>query len=172
MTTSDGVDEIVGAWRSVRPDLDVSPMEVVGRLSRLTRLAERELSRTFGQHGIESWEFDVLATLRRSPPPHELSAGELVRSTMVTTGAMTNRIDRLAARGLVERGGAADRRKTIVRLTDDGRELVDRVVVDHLATEERLLGSLTPPQRTRLANQLKSLLLSLGDQAEPAPPAA
>lgn len=163
MAGRDVVDEIVGQWGAVRPDLDVSPMEVIGRLSRLARLAEREVAHNFSDHGLESWEFDVLATLRRSGEPYELSAGQLVASTMVTTGSMTNRIDRLTERGLVERAGAPDRRKTIVRLTPAGRALVDGVIASHLATEERLLEPLSPSQRTRLANQLKSLLIHLDD---------
>ena len=116
----DAVDRIIGQWNEVRPELDSSPIGVIGRLSRLSRLVERRLAENFAHHGIESWMYDVLATLRRSGPPYELTAGELVRQTMVTTGAITNRIDRLEQRGLVERASAEDRRKVIVRLTKAG----------------------------------------------------
>lgn len=170
MARRDAVDAIVDQWGAVRPDLDVSPMEVIGRLSRLARLAERELARNFAEHGLESWEFDVLATLRRHGPPYELSAGELVASTMVTTGAMTNRIDRLTDRGLVERAGATDRRKTIVQLTEAGRALVDDTIASHLDTEERLLGPIGPNQRARLAGQLRALLIHLDDVDDTARP--
>src|SRR4029453_17405417 len=121
----DTVDRITHQWRTVRSDLDVSPLEVIGRVSRLSRLVDRRLAENFARHGIESWMYDVLATLRRSGEPYALTAGELMRRTMVTPGAVTNRIDRLEERGLVERVSTADRRKVIVRLTDRGRALVD-----------------------------------------------
>ena len=102
----------------MRPDLDSSPIGVIGRVSRLSRLVDRRLAENFARFGLENWMYDVLATLRRSGPPHELTAGMLVRRTMVTTGAITNRIDRLAERGLVARDADADdRRKVLVRLT-------------------------------------------------------
>jgi hypothetical protein len=102
----DAVDSIVQQWRTVRTDLDVSPIEVIGRVSRLSRLVDRRLAVNFARHGIEAWMYDVMATLRRSGEPYELTAGNLVRQTMVTTGAITNRIDRLEARGFVERARA------------------------------------------------------------------
>jgi len=108
--------------------------------------------------------YDVLATLRRSGPPYELTAGELVRQSMVTTGAVTNRIDRLEERGLVERAGTADRRKVLVRLTEAGRALVDEVVTGHLDTERELLGALTARQRRELAHLLRVVLLGLDDR--------
>jgi DNA-binding MarR family transcriptional regulator len=160
----DVVDVITGQWHAVQPDLDVSPMAVIGRISRLSRLIDRRLADNFAGHGIESWMFDVLATLRRSGPPFELSAGELVHHTMVTTGAITNRIDRLEARGLVERATATDRRKVIVRLTTAGRELVDEVLTTHLATEQQVLEPLTDRQRNELVGLLRTLLIGLGEQ--------
>jgi DNA-binding MarR family transcriptional regulator len=159
----DSVDRITDQWANVRPDLDVSAIQVIGRVSRLSRLIDRVLTENFARHGLETWSYDVLATLRRIGPPHELSAGELVRHTMVTTGAITNRIDRLAQRGLVERRGDEDRRKVIVRLTAAGLQLVDEVVLTHVETESSLLDALTPRQRSDLAAHLRSLLLSLGD---------
>lgn len=164
---SDMVDLITSQWRSARPDVDVSPIHVIGRISRLSRLIDRRLAENFARHRLESWEYDVLATLRRSGAPYELAAGDLVRQTMVTTGAITNRIDRLERRGLVERGASPlDRRKVIVRLTRAGVQLVDEVVATHMATERALLGALTARQRRELAALLRATLLHLGDGAD------
>ncbi|GAA4636965.1 MarR family transcriptional regulator [Actinoallomurus vinaceus] len=161
---ADAVDRILDQWRSERPDVDVWPMGVIGRLNRLSRILDRELKEFFSGHGLEHWEFDVLATLRRSGPPYELTAGALNRAAMVTSGAITNRIDRLSARGLVERvPDEEDRRSVRVRLTDGGRALVDEVVGLHVANEVRLLGALAPDDRDRLADLLRGLLESLGD---------
>jgi len=101
--TRDEVDTIVEAWRRERPDLNLAPMEVLSRISRLARHLDRVRANAFSAHHLESWEFDVLAALRRSGPPYRLSPGQLLRETMVTSGTMTNRVDRLAARGLVAR---------------------------------------------------------------------
>src|SRR5215204_3059864 len=122
---SDSVDRIVNQWQAARPDLDSSPIAVIGRVSRLSRLIDRRLAENFARFDLENWMYDVLATLRRGGEPYELSAGELVGQSMVTTGAITNRIDRLEERGLVERVSAADRRKVIVRLTPAGLRLVE-----------------------------------------------
>jgi DNA-binding MarR family transcriptional regulator len=166
----DAVDRIAGQWNAVRPDVDISPVGIVGRVSRLSRLVDRRLAANFARFGIESWMYDVLATLRRSGEPYELTAGDLVRQSMVTTGAITNRIDRLEARGLVERARTDDRRKVIVRLTPKGRDLVDEVVGDHLATEQEILAGLSPRQQRELAHLLRLTLLHLGDRADPADP--
>jgi DNA-binding MarR family transcriptional regulator len=162
---SDSVDRIVSQWQAVRPDLDSSPIEVIGRVSRLSRLIDRRLAENFARFDLENWMYDVLATLRRGGAPYELSAGELVGQSMVTTGAITNRIDRLAARGLVERVGAADRRKVIVRLTPAGLALVDEVAVAHMATEAEILADLSVRQRRELAALLRTALLTLDDVA-------
>ncbi len=163
---ADAVDRIVDEWRAVRPDLDVSPMAVVGRLSRLARLVDQRLAQNFAASDIESWIYDVLATLRRIGPPHELSPTELVAHTMVTTGAMTNRIDRLIERGLVERDhDPDDRRRVVVRLTADGLALVDRVAPGHYEVEHQVLAPLDRADREALAATLRSLLLHLGDEA-------
>ena len=159
----DTVDRITGQWREVRPDLDVSPIEVVGRVSRLSRLVDRRLEENFARFGIESWMYDVMATLRRTGSPYELTAGELVSQSMVTTGAITNRIDRLEQRGFVERAGAADRRKVIVRLTAAGLAMVEQVVGAHLETERALLASLSDRQREQLSALLRTVLVDLGD---------
>ncbi len=163
MAERDAVDRIRDQWREVRPDIDMAPMEVVGRISRLSRLIDRRLGENFARHGIADWMYDVLATLRRSGPPYALPAGELVRQTMVTTGAITNRIDRLEERGLVERTAADDRRKVIVQLTPEGLALVDDVAVTHMATERELLAALGPRQRADLARLLRTVLVDLGD---------
>lgn len=162
----DAVDRITAQWASVRPDLDTSPIEIIGRVSRLSRLIDRRLAETFARHGLENWMYDVLATLRRSGAPYELTAGDLMRQTMVTTGAVTNRIDRLAERGLVERVTGPDRRKVIVRLTGHGLETVDRVAIDHLATERDILAGLSERQRRDATSLLRTMLLHLGDHPD------
>jgi DNA-binding MarR family transcriptional regulator len=159
----DAVDRITHQWRTVRSDLDVSPLEVIGRVSRLSRLVDRRLAVNFARHGIEAWMYDVLATLRRSGEPYELTAGDLVRQTMVTTGAITNRIDRLEARGFVERRSTSDRRKVIVRLTEAGFGKVEEVVEGHLDVERELLAALSPRQQHELASLLRRVLTGLGD---------
>ena len=165
MEERDVVDRIIGQWNTERPDVDASPLEVIGRLSRLSRLVDRVLAENFAKYDIEAWMFDVMATLRRSGEPFELAAGQLVRQTMVTTGAMTNRIDRMEQRGLVERIAAEDRRKVIVRLTPKGLALVDEVIATHMETEQQILAGLTGSQRSQLAGNLKKMLLHLGDAA-------
>jgi DNA-binding MarR family transcriptional regulator len=161
----DAVDRIVEEWEAERPDLDASPIAVVGRVSRLARHLERRLAENFAAHGIEEWMYDVLATLRRIGPPHELCAGDLVGRTMVTTGAITNRVDRLVERGLVERHpDPDDRRKVVVRLTPAGLAKVDEVAAPHLAIEADLLAPLSERQRSALAGSLRTLLVHLGDR--------
>jgi DNA-binding MarR family transcriptional regulator len=159
----DSVDRIISQWHAVRADVDVSPIEVIGRVSRLSRLIDRRLAENFARFGLENWMYDVLATLRRSGEPYELTAGDLMRDTMVTTGAVTNRIDRLEQRGLVERATSSDRRKVMVRLTEHGLDTVDEVVTAHMATERELLGSLSLRQEHDLATMLRAMLLALGD---------
>ncbi|MFC0849979.1 MULTISPECIES: MarR family winged helix-turn-helix transcriptional regulator [Streptomyces] len=161
---TDHVDLLLAQWGERRPDLDVSPMAVIGRLKRLSRLIEAELRRTFAEHGLDPASFDVLATLRRSAPPHLLTPAELMRSAMVTSGAVSQRLDRLEARGLVTRSPSpTDGRVVEVALTAEGRALVDRALPDHLATEERLLAALGTDRRDALADTLRELLESLGD---------
>ncbi|WP_378742331.1 MarR family winged helix-turn-helix transcriptional regulator [Nocardia brasiliensis] len=160
---TDHVDHVLAQWQEQRPDLDVSPMAVFGRLSRLSQLAGAELRKNFAAHDLDAASFDVLATLRRSATPH-LTPTELMHSAMVTSGAITQRLDRLEERGLVSRSRSeSDGRGIRVSLTDAGRTVVDAALPDHLATEERLLGPLTPTQRNRLAATLRTLLESLGD---------
>ncbi|MFD1323803.1 MarR family winged helix-turn-helix transcriptional regulator [Micromonospora sonneratiae] len=161
---ADHVDRVLEQWGDQRPDLDVSPMAVFGRLARLSRLVNTELNHTFSSHGLDSASFDVLATLRRSAPPHRLTPTDLMRSSMVTSGAITQRLDRLEARGLVTRTPSeSDGRGVHVALTDEGRTLIDRALPDHVATEERLLAPLGRAERDALAGTLRELLESLGD---------
>jgi DNA-binding MarR family transcriptional regulator len=155
----DDVDEIVDAWRRERPDLDPEPMHVMSRISRLARRLDLDRSSAFARHGMDGWEFDVLSTLRRAGPPYELSPGDLVRATLVTSGTMTNRIDRLTARGWVERAPSPrDRRSVIVRLTDDGRTAVDAALADLLERERDILADLGPGDQADLVAQLRRLL--------------
>ncbi|GHE57505.1 MarR family transcriptional regulator [Streptomyces vinaceus] len=163
---TDGVDRITEQWRAVRPDLDTSPMDVIGRLSRASRLLEAGIKENLTAHGVEPWEFDVLATLLRSGPPHVLSAGELSSAAMVSSAALTNRIDHLVKKGFVERAvDPTHRRRVLISLTDTGRELTHRLVEHHLAGEELQLAGLTKAERTLLTGLLRRVLLTLGDHA-------
>jgi uncharacterized protein (TIGR03083 family) len=135
---TDHVDRVLEQWAEQRPDLDVSPMAIIGRLSRLSRLISAELTRTFSAHELDSASFDVLATLRRNG--RSLTPAELMKSAMVTSGAITQRLDRLQSRGLVSRTPSEkDGRVVHVALTEEGRELIDRALPDHVETERRLL---------------------------------
>ncbi|MFD7561178.1 MULTISPECIES: MarR family winged helix-turn-helix transcriptional regulator [unclassified Streptomyces] len=163
----DGVDFITAQWRAVRPDLDTSPMALIGRLSRASRLLERGIKENLAVHGVEPWEFDVLATLLRSGPPHVLSAGELSSAAMVSSAALTNRIDHLVQKGLVDRAvDPAHRRRVLISLTDTGRELTNRLAEHHLIGEERQLAGLTTAERDQLTGLLRRVLLTLGDHVE------
>ena len=155
----DEVDELSEAWARERPDLDLAPVEVFSRITRLARHLDLARRAAFTRHRIESWEFDVLAALRRAGAPYELSPGRLLRETLVTSGTMTNRVDRLAARGFVVRSpDPSDRRGVIVRLTPEGRETVDAAFEELLAAEAALLADLADADRQRLAALLRTLL--------------
>jgi DNA-binding MarR family transcriptional regulator len=158
----DEVDRIVLAWRRERPDLDVGPLEVLSRVTRLARHLDRARSAAFARHDLETWEFDVLAALRRSGEPYRLSPGQLVAQTMVTSGTMTNRIDRLAGRGLVRRlPDPDDGRGVMVRLEDGGRRLADAALADLLQIERNVLAVLDPGEHDRLSGLLRALLTTL-----------
>jgi len=158
------VDSLVAAWQRERPDLDVAPMQVLSRVSRLARHLDRQRSTAFAAYGLETWEFDVLAALRRAGAPYQLTPGQLLRETMVTSGTMTNRVDRLAARGLVSREDhPGDRRGVLVTLTGSGRETVDAALSDLLRAEQDILGQLSRAEQERLAFSLRSLLLPYDD---------
>jgi DNA-binding MarR family transcriptional regulator len=156
---SDEVDELVQAWRRERPDLDTSPMEVLSRVTRLAHYLDRQRRTAFARHQLETWEFDVLAALRRSGEPYQLSPGRLLRETMVTSGTMTNRVDRLVGRGLVTRTNhPEDRRGVLVRLTAEGKQAVDSAISDLMAAEQQILSALPSAQRDQLAESLRQLI--------------
>jgi DNA-binding MarR family transcriptional regulator len=158
----DHVDLILEQWRHQRPDLDPSPIGVIGRISRLARELEARLEPVYREHGLESGWFDVLATLRRQGPPHRLRAVELTRALMLTSSGTTKRLDRLEAAGLIAREpDPADRRGTFISLTDAGLRAVERTVGAHLANEARLVAGLTEGERRRLAGLLRKLQLGL-----------
>lgn len=158
----DEVDELVDAWNRERSDLDLTPVEVFSRISRLARLLDLARRKAFAQHGIESWEFDVLAALRRAGGDYELSPGRLIRETLVTSGTMTNRIDRLAARGFVERlPDPNDRRGVLVKLTPEGRTAVDGAFGELVDAERELLTELPARDRKQLAALLRQLMTPL-----------
>jgi DNA-binding MarR family transcriptional regulator len=157
---SDEVDEIVARWQAERPDLDVAPLEVLSRVSRLARHLDRARRAAFAAHGLEAWEFDVLSALRRQGPPYQLSPGALLRATLVTSGTMTNRIDRLAAAGLVSRRpDLQDKRGVLVQLTSAGVRTVDAAFAALLDGERDLLTGLDARQQEDLAGLLRILLV-------------
>ncbi len=159
---TDEEDELVAAWQAERPDLDVRPMQVLSRISRLARHLDRERRAAFAGHGLESWGFDVLSALRRQGPPYELSPGALLRATLVTSGTMTNRIDRLEQAGLVRRRpDPEDKRGVLVTLTAAGAARVDAALADLLEAEQVLLTALPESNRQALAGLLRILLVPL-----------
>lgn len=166
MTTGkelDHVGRIMAQWGRERPDIDVSPQGIIGRLHRLADALDDELHPVFAAAGLTDGDFDVLAALRRSGDPYALSPGTLAGTTMVTSGAITKRVDRLAAAGLVTRRvGDGDGRTRVVALTPDGVELIDRLFVEHMANEHRLLAGLTDLERSRLAGLLERWARLLG----------
>ncbi|MFY9927431.1 MAG: MarR family transcriptional regulator [Streptosporangiaceae bacterium] len=162
----DEVDELVTAWRAQRPDLDVEPMQVLSRISRLARHLDIARRGAFADHGLESWEFDVLSALRRQGPPFQMTPGALLRATLVTSGTMTNRIDRLAAANLVRREpDPRDKRGVLVTLTGAGQERVDAALADLLERERMLLAGLSTAERQHLADTMR-ILLAPFDAAE------
>jgi DNA-binding MarR family transcriptional regulator len=152
----DEVAHLVAGWRQALPDVDVSPLEVLSRVTRLARHLERQRSIIFARHDLETWTFDVLSALRRVDAPHELSPGQLLAQTMVTSGTMTNRLNHLEQRGLVRRKpDPKDARSVRVRLTADGRRHVERALRDLVVREDALLAGLAGDQRAALASLLK-----------------
>jgi DNA-binding MarR family transcriptional regulator len=162
----DAVDVIVEQWAKERPELDAAPMALVGRLNRFQNHVDQALREYFSQHGLDFSEFDVLATLRRSGEPFELNARALLKSAMVTSGAITNRVDRLSAKGLVERRPCpTDRRAVLISLTPAGRELIDRMLEGHVENERGLIAALSPQEQQQLDGLLRKLLAARGDGA-------
>jgi DNA-binding MarR family transcriptional regulator len=153
---SDAVDAIIQQWRQERPDVDVSSMAVFGRLQRIERLLRPQIEAVFSSHGLSSWEFDVLATLRRSGDPYELTAGELVESMMVASGTVTHRINQLEKRKLVQRRtNPHDRREVWVGLTRKGLALINQSMPDHAANQRRLLAGLSATEHRQLDELLR-----------------
>jgi DNA-binding MarR family transcriptional regulator len=158
----DGVDLIIEQWRRERPDLDPSPIGVVGRISRLARELEQRLEVVYREHGLEPGWHDVLATLRRYGPPYRLRPTEFAGALMLTSSGTTKRLDRLEQAGLIARApDPDDRRGTLITLTAAGRRLIDGVTAAHLENERRLLEALTDAERRRLADLLRKLQLGL-----------
>lgn len=158
----DDVDAIVAAWRRERPDLDVEPLQVLSRVGRLAKRLDLARAGAFAALGLEIWEFDVLAALRRTGAPYQLSPGALVEATLVTSGTMTNRVDRLLARGLVKRlPSPTDRRGVLVELTPAGMRAVDGAMEALLERERAVLADLGAADRRRLAGYLRDLQAGL-----------
>ena len=161
------VDLVLAQWGEQRPDLDASPMGVIGRLSRLSQLFDGELRRNFARNDLDRASFDVLATLRRSNSEHSLTPAGLMHSSMVTSGAISQRLDRLEARGLVTRAPSeTDGRGVRVTLTAEGLKLIDAVLPTHVDTEHQLLAGLSADEQKQLAGLLRTLLESLGDKRD------
>lgn len=162
----DHVDGVLRQWRAERPDLDVSAMGVLGRLSRLVPLLSREVATVTRSRDLGPGEFDILASLRRAGPPYRLQPGQLAAATMVSGAAVTSRVDRLVERGLVSREvDPANRRAVLVTLSDEGGALIDELLEEHVANEERLLAPLSDLERDQLAGLLRRLLVDRGDTA-------
>lgn len=156
---TDHVARIQQEWARERPDLDVSPQGVIGRLHRLAGALTEELCVVYRKHGLGEGDFDVLATLRRAGEPFERAPGELADFTMVTSGAMTKRIDRLVRAGLVtRRASERDGRGRVVALTPEGRDLIDRAFTEHMRNERRLLSQLEPQEAAALQKLLTKWL--------------
>ncbi|OPC81410.1 MarR family transcriptional regulator [Embleya scabrispora] len=167
MTGRDAIDDVWDQWHRERPEIDPDLLDVmaaVGRMNRLRRHIDQTLRTYFARYGLDFSEFDVLATLRRSGGAEGVSAGTLLRSAMVTSGAITNRVDKLTAKGLVERSVCAeDRRSVRVKLTPEGIRLVDDILLGHIENEARFLAVLDADERDLLNNLLRKLLIAQGD---------
>ena len=158
----DGVDVIIEQWRRERPELDHSPVGVVGRISRVARELEQRLEPVYRAHGLEPGWHDVLATLRRTGPPYELRPTDLTGTLMLTSSGTTKRLDRLERAGLIERApDPQDRRSVLIGLTGKGREIIDATTGAHLENERRLLAALSAAEREQLAGLLRKLQLGI-----------
>lgn len=161
----DPVDKILLQWQGERPDLDVSPMGIIGRMMRLSKHLERSLQLTFSEFGLNIGEFDVLAALRRSGQPYQLSPTELFNTLMVSSGTMTHRIDRLEQAELVRRiPDVSDRRGILIELTDQGFNVIEKAVEAHVVNEHRILSVLEESERQILAHLLRKLLVSFEEE--------
>lgn len=163
---SDAVDAIIGQWVKERPDVeeDLWPVELFARIQRLARVVDKSAKDAAAAHGVEYGEFDVLTTLQRSGPPYALTAGSFIKASMVTSGAITNRIDRMEAKGLVERVREGDDRRTVkIRLTEHGHAVTRAAFADHLANYARLLADVDRDLVGQTADGLRQVLETLGD---------
>jgi DNA-binding MarR family transcriptional regulator len=159
----DAVDRILEQWARERPDLDCSPMGIIGRISQLQREVNLAQRATFGRHGLDVPSFDVLAALRRAGPPYQLTPTALMRTALVTSGAITQRLDRLEEKGLITRTRSEeDGRAVVVTLTPAGRTALDTALPDHLDAERKLLAGLSDDDLDQLAGLLRKFLVSLG----------
>jgi DNA-binding MarR family transcriptional regulator len=159
---ADHIDRIAAEWRRERPDVDASPLALLGRLFRAAHLADLTLATGLADYGLPRGWFDLLAALRRAGPPYELSPTDLMEATMLSSGGMTKRLDRLVAAGFVERRpDPDDRRGTLVRLTRKGRTSIDRALEAHVANEKRLLRPLSAADRRSLNRLLRRFLSGL-----------
>ena len=162
-SVEDAVDLILAQWARERPDLDCSPMGIIGRISQVQREVHLAQRATFARHGLDAPSFDVLAALRRAGPPYQLTPTALMRTALVTSGAITQRLDRLEEKGLITRERSdSDGRAVVVTLTEQGRKALDAALPDHLDTERALLAGLSDGEREQLALLLRRFLVALG----------
>lgn len=158
----DEVAELVSAWRRERPDLDIAPLEVLSRITRLARQLDIARRAAFAEHGLETWGFDVLAALRRAGAPYQLTPSQLIHENLVTSGTITNRLDRLESEGLLSRRpDPSDGRGTLVRISEKGIKVVDAALSDLLHREKELLRSLASSERSELAGYLSRMLTNI-----------
>jgi DNA-binding MarR family transcriptional regulator len=155
----DHVDEILGQWRRERPGMDVAPLGLMGRLLRAAHLADAALAGGLADYGLKPGWFDLMAALRRDGVPYELNPTQLMRATMLSSGGMTKRLDRMADAGIVDRRpDPDDRRGTLVRLTPQGVATIDAAIETHIANEDRALRALNASERRTLDGLLRTLL--------------
>lgn len=162
----DAVDRVLAQWGRERPDLDVRAMAVIGRIGRAEAILDKRVGAALAEHDLLPGEFDLLATLRRAGSPHRLAVGQMLASTMVTSGAITNRLNRLVSKGFVTREtDPTNRRSVLVTLTGHGLTVVDAALARHVENERALLDALSSAEEQQLAGLLRKLLLGLGDGA-------
>ena len=166
----DAVEYFMEQWKRERPEVDIGPVAMFGRLARLNGLVQERLDAVFAEHGLRAWEFDVLATLRRSGPPYSLTPGELDRAQLITSGTTTHRITGLEKRGYVSRVRDEDDRRVVhVQLTQLGRRVFDAAHDAHMANEHAILGLMSGADSAKLIEGLTALGAALGDQPPAAP---
>ncbi|MFJ2772010.1 MarR family winged helix-turn-helix transcriptional regulator [Streptomyces sp. NPDC087300] len=163
---SDAVDAVIGQWAKERPDVadELWTVELFGRVQRLGLVVDKSVKATAAKHGLDVGEFDVLTTLQRSGPPYALTAGTFLKASMVSSGTITNRVDKMEAKGLVERVRDGEDRRTVkIRLTERGHEVTRALFADHLASHRRILADVDPALVGNAAEGLRQVLEALGD---------